>query len=323
MELPHPHSWRVADRSLSTDEKHAIVDAYAQIHARGVLHGDVALRHILIGMSVRQSFHCFLTRPALGRDGKPTIINFRRASCLRPAMKIGLGGCSTHEFQLEMRQVKFLLDYQGAREFEYQLARRCRSATGMDAREGPTLVAPVGLVPYDCTMIADTNMCISFPYMRSLSESGMRVRLKTYPHLHFPFIFPALQTSRCIPYHGFQAICRCVWTTSILILGRTTASRHPLQTLPPPASKGNSQNMTAIRTSWITPLLTNVNDSARHRAQRERRETFLIPVTSFWIRNRSAIWLGVARLRGTTLSLILTRRTWSHASQINYHRRYH
>jgi hypothetical protein len=62
MELPHPHSWRVADRSLSTDEKRAIVDAYVQIHARGVLHGDVALRHILIGMSILQNLHCFLTR---------------------------------------------------------------------------------------------------------------------------------------------------------------------------------------------------------------------------------------------------------------------
>ena len=152
MELPHPHSWRVADRSLSADEKCAIVDAYAQIHARGVLHGDVALRHILIGMSILQNFPCFLTMPTLGRDGKPTIINFRRASCLRPAMKIGLDGCGTREFQLEMRKVKFLLDYQGAREFEYQLATRCRSATGMNAREGPTLVAPVGLAPHDYTL---------------------------------------------------------------------------------------------------------------------------------------------------------------------------
>jgi hypothetical protein len=50
MEPPHPHAWRVADRSLSVEEKRAIVDAYAQIHARGVLHGDVALRHMLIGM---------------------------------------------------------------------------------------------------------------------------------------------------------------------------------------------------------------------------------------------------------------------------------
>ena len=50
MEPPHPHAWRVADRSLSVGEKYAVVDAYAQIHARGVLHGDVVLRHMLIGM---------------------------------------------------------------------------------------------------------------------------------------------------------------------------------------------------------------------------------------------------------------------------------
>jgi hypothetical protein len=41
-----------------------------------------------------------------------------------------------------MRQVKFLLDYQDAREFEYQLARGRRSA-----REGTTLVTPVCLAP--------------------------------------------------------------------------------------------------------------------------------------------------------------------------------
>lgn len=59
-----------------------------------------------------------------------------------------------------MRQVKFLLDYQGAREFEYQLARSCHTATGMSAREGPTLVAPVGLPPLDYTMTVDTNICV-------------------------------------------------------------------------------------------------------------------------------------------------------------------
>ena len=49
MEPPHPHAWRVAERSLSTNEKRVIVEAYSQIHARGVLHRDVALRHMLIG----------------------------------------------------------------------------------------------------------------------------------------------------------------------------------------------------------------------------------------------------------------------------------
>ncbi|KAI9512917.1 hypothetical protein F5148DRAFT_1160727 [Russula earlei] len=125
MEPPHPHAWRVADRSLSVAEKSAIVEAYTQIHARGVLHGDVALRHMLIG-----------------RDGKPTIINFRHASCLQPAMQIGLSGCDAHEFQLEMRQVKFLLDYQGARESEYRLARENHPASRsrMNTREQDTFI---------------------------------------------------------------------------------------------------------------------------------------------------------------------------------------
>ena len=79
-------------------------------------------------------------------------------------MKIGLGGCSTHEFQLEMRQVKFLLDYQGALEFEYQLAK-CHSATGMNTPEGPTLVTPVGLAPHGCPMTADTNTCVSVSHI--------------------------------------------------------------------------------------------------------------------------------------------------------------
>jgi hypothetical protein len=64
-----------------------------------------------------------------------------------------------------MRQVKLLLDYQGAREFEYQLARRCRSVTGMNAREGPTLVDPVGLASHDSTMTADTNICVSVSHI--------------------------------------------------------------------------------------------------------------------------------------------------------------
>lgn len=61
-------------------------------------------------------------------------------------MKIGLSGCSAYEFQLEMRQVKFLLDYQGAREFEYQLARECHSTTRMNTRDGVMSITPVGLV---------------------------------------------------------------------------------------------------------------------------------------------------------------------------------
>ena len=165
-----------------------------------------------------------------------------------------------------MRQVKFLLDYEGAREFEYQLARGCRSANGMANYEGTDLVTPVCLTPHDCTTTVDTNLCISFPYLRSLSENGTQVHLKPSPHLRFPFTFLALQTSRYVPYPGFQAIGRCVRTTSILIHERTTRNHHP-----PPllslASRGNSRNMTAMLTLWVAFLLSNTTDSAQCRAQ--------------------------------------------------------
>ena len=92
----------------------------------------------------------------IGRDGKATIINFRHASCLPPATKIGLSGCSTYDFQLEMRQVKFLLDYQDAREAEYRLAEVRRSATRLNAREGVT--APVRFGLYG-SLVVDADLC--------------------------------------------------------------------------------------------------------------------------------------------------------------------
>ncbi|KAI9445030.1 hypothetical protein H4582DRAFT_2053201 [Lactarius indigo] len=145
MEPPHPHAWRVADRTLSTNEKRVIVEAYAQIHARGVLHRDVALRHMLIG-----------------RDGKATIINFRQASCLPPVKRIGLSGCGAHDFQLEMRQVKFLLDYQGAREFEYRLARKHCYATRMSSIGGITTgtifpISEITLRQWDASTLEDLH----------------------------------------------------------------------------------------------------------------------------------------------------------------------
>jgi hypothetical protein len=190
-----------------------------------------------------------------------------------------------------MRQVKFLLDYDGAREFEYQLARGCRSANGMANCEGTDLVTPVCLTPHDCTTTVDTNLCISFPYLRSLSENGTQVHLKPSPHLRFPFTFAALQTSRYIPYPGFQAIGRCVRTTSILIHERTTLNHHPPHLSL--ASRGNSRNMTAMLTLWVAFLLSDTTDSAQCRTQRGMKR-FLMLVSSILIRNRSIVWLWLA-----------------------------
>ncbi|KAI0036689.1 hypothetical protein K488DRAFT_40545, partial [Vararia minispora EC-137] len=49
MEPPHPIWWFEASSSIPDVLKAKIVVAYQRIHAQGVLHGDVALRHMLIG----------------------------------------------------------------------------------------------------------------------------------------------------------------------------------------------------------------------------------------------------------------------------------
>jgi hypothetical protein len=79
-------------------------------------------------------------------------------------MQIGLSRCSTDEFQLEMRQVKFLLDYQGSREFEYRLAKERRSVTKMDTRGEVTSISFVCPAPHDDTPIVDANLRISVSY---------------------------------------------------------------------------------------------------------------------------------------------------------------
>ena len=79
-------------------------------------------------------------------------------------MQIGLSRCSTDEFQLEMRQVKFLLDYRGARGFEYRLTREWRSVIKTNAREEVTSISPVGLT-HDHTPVVNANLCISVSYI--------------------------------------------------------------------------------------------------------------------------------------------------------------
>ena len=48
-DLPHPKRWREADMFLEEVHKEAIIAAYQKLHDRGILHGDVAYRHMLIG----------------------------------------------------------------------------------------------------------------------------------------------------------------------------------------------------------------------------------------------------------------------------------
>ncbi|KAH7929323.1 hypothetical protein BV22DRAFT_130872 [Leucogyrophana mollusca] len=49
MELPHYGVWRTATPGMPVDLKRGVLDAYARIHAQGVLHGDISLHNIFLG----------------------------------------------------------------------------------------------------------------------------------------------------------------------------------------------------------------------------------------------------------------------------------
>jgi serine/threonine protein kinase len=51
MELPHPTGWRSADPYISAELKEKIITTYKSIHGRNILHNDVKLDNMLIGVS--------------------------------------------------------------------------------------------------------------------------------------------------------------------------------------------------------------------------------------------------------------------------------
>lgn len=57
MELPHPVRWREADPHIPTELKEKVIVAYQNIHGRNILHNDVKLENILIGVLVL--WRCF------------------------------------------------------------------------------------------------------------------------------------------------------------------------------------------------------------------------------------------------------------------------
>jgi len=51
MELPHPVGWREADPYISPELKEKVIVAYQNIHGRNILHNDIKLENLLIGVS--------------------------------------------------------------------------------------------------------------------------------------------------------------------------------------------------------------------------------------------------------------------------------
>ncbi|ESK96427.1 serine threonine protein kinase [Moniliophthora roreri MCA 2997] len=101
MEPPHHSFWVEASPDMPLMLKERCVAAYERLHGCGVLHGDVELRHMLIG-----------------GDGNVTLIDFHGSRALEPEEDVRMRRANPGELRREMRKVKVLLDYPGAREME-------------------------------------------------------------------------------------------------------------------------------------------------------------------------------------------------------------
>ncbi|KAI0304847.1 hypothetical protein BC826DRAFT_18476 [Russula brevipes] len=107
MDLPHPVFWMEASPTMAVVLKDRVVEAFQKLHDKGVVHGDVALRHILIGA-----------------DARVTLIDFQASRADEPNEDLGLSATYHGDKDLEMRRVKFLLNMDNARKKEFRKSKR-------------------------------------------------------------------------------------------------------------------------------------------------------------------------------------------------------
>lgn len=103
MELPHQSFWMEASHTMPDVLKERAMEGLEMLHSRGILHGDIELRHVLIG-----------------GDGAVTFIDFQLSRTTTPDESIGLEKAEDEEFRFEKRMLAFKLDLHGARAREIQ-----------------------------------------------------------------------------------------------------------------------------------------------------------------------------------------------------------
>jgi hypothetical protein len=106
MELPHPVFWMEASASMPIVLRDRVVEAFRKLHEQGIVHGDVALRHILIGA-----------------DARVTLIDFQASRADEQNEELGLDMTYPGEKDLEIRRVKFLLNMDNARKKEFKRSK--------------------------------------------------------------------------------------------------------------------------------------------------------------------------------------------------------
>ncbi|KAH9944441.1 uncharacterized protein BXZ73DRAFT_73955 [Epithele typhae] len=94
---PHPTLWFNASAVMPHALKRAVIEAYRKLHRAGILHSAVERHNILIGA-----------------DCRVTLFNFSHSKSTRPVDGL-LGRATAKDFQAELREVKYKLDYDGTR----------------------------------------------------------------------------------------------------------------------------------------------------------------------------------------------------------------
>ncbi|KAI0374234.1 hypothetical protein BV20DRAFT_1011035 [Pilatotrama ljubarskyi] len=106
-DLPHHSFWIEASADMPHVLKKAVIEAYVILHNRGILHGAAELHNMLIG-----------------GDGRVTLVNFHASLASKDMPEIGLPRADKSDFALELRQVMYKLDYEGARARENARMKR-------------------------------------------------------------------------------------------------------------------------------------------------------------------------------------------------------
>ncbi|KIJ68244.1 hypothetical protein HYDPIDRAFT_24542 [Hydnomerulius pinastri MD-312] len=135
MEMPNSSFWMESSPSMPDVLKEMVIAAFEKIHAQGVLHGDPELRHMLIGA-----------------DGSVMIIDFGMSRANRAHESVSIDKAEPEEFRLEMRKVKYKLNYMGARKKEKEkvdeyLRRVRRNQKILDLWERRSRGERVGPIP--------------------------------------------------------------------------------------------------------------------------------------------------------------------------------
>ncbi|KAG8899251.1 hypothetical protein FRC00_001687 [Tulasnella sp. 408] len=98
MEPMDKTGWNEAHPRMSYRLKEMVVKAFEKLHAKGVLHNDIELRHILISDT----------------QDKVMIIDFQESRSLHPCDDVGLRECTQADLDKEMNKVKDMIDLDGS-----------------------------------------------------------------------------------------------------------------------------------------------------------------------------------------------------------------